>query len=343
MEIKEPNINDLNPNVIGNGDPKAINLPYGIFGNKDFSPRNDLYLQKIFEIGEVRLTAPDIHIDGKTNITEGVHVSICKHPMFVKCQHIIIHNPSILTLEFAQKSWIESVANENKGNLFVKRSPIKIGNTSRTAVKELLYYFDPNQHRVATLASVVRIMCRIDLKTKKPLTICDTRRKFENIQISKNNEIEMIRMNKLNHKMRMNLNEMINILNNNDDVLFESKLQIQYTDLDRNHHVNQSVYGKYIENVLYQYCQDYFDGKYHIAAVTVHYIDEIRIFCKHQSDERLNEFPLCSVRIFYDNTYRKRARVICGDITYYSNLCLQFKVILVPYRHKRLFKIKTRL
>eukprot|EP01084_Bolivina_argentea_P198904 340457_1 len=331
MLLPSPKEQEIDGSSVTSLNPHTLPLPYA-FAGRSFNRHNDIFLEATLALGETFFRSPDINSNNnnKTNTS-----SVCSCPGFLKFQHVIIHNPSILTAEFAQKTWMQSLQNNKQLNLFKTKYPIRAGNTSTTQLLELVYNENNKQY---PLISTIALGCHINMNTQRPIPICNAQREYINNELASKTKEELTKINTIYQIMKNNMDRM-NILLKNSNCLFQCNMQIQHTDLDINHHVNQSTYAKYIENALLEYCNDYYNAKYHVSAITINYVHEMII----NKEENRNTFPFCTVKIINDKTNANGIeRELVGIIEKDNVLCVEFKLILIEYKHDRLFSVVGR-
>ena len=325
----EPKLGEIDGSTVSKNRHSHF-LPY-TFRGRDFNATNDIFLNKLLEFHETWFRDPDIN---------NKNVPQCKCPAFLKCQHLIVNNPYILTSEFAQKTWMEILSKQNQNNINIQCKPIHVGHTSVTLLIQLVY------DDAYPLITAILLDCHVDLSTNKSIPICNAKR--YNI----NNQLKLIQNRDM--KEYQNLlkfrEDFINAMNKFDNIkhckqyLFETELQIFYTDIDINFHVNQSVYGSKIENALFLYFDNngFIDCKYKIKDITINYLNEMRI----DRNKSKNTFPVCTVKIIKDNKindYKDIKREIFGVIEKDNKLCIEWRVSFVTYKHDRYFALYSRL
>ena len=89
-------------------------LPH-VFRGRDFNSTNDLFLHKLLDFTQTWIRTPDIDIDNGG-----------KEAVFLKAQHMIVNTPSVMTSEFAQKTWMEMLADNNRLNMKIQNKPIHV-------------------------------------------------------------------------------------------------------------------------------------------------------------------------------------------------------------------------
>eukprot|EP01083_Nonionella_stella_P001193 3477_1 len=62
-----------------------------------------------------------------------------------------------------------------------------------------------------------------------------------------------------------------------NDTLYKQAFSIDFVDLDRNFHMNQGVYCRKIENCLFEYDRELFEGKYFIYQMLCCFKKELRV------------------------------------------------------------------
>eukprot|EP01084_Bolivina_argentea_P305936 528557_1 len=232
----------------------------------------------------------------------------CKYCGFItKCQNLIINHP--FTMEFAPKS-MDTLP------MKLTTYDVDIGTTSMTSIRELTY--DNN----IALTSLCRINVHINPSTRKPEKVCENTRNLvlENIKQVAYKQQEFDEKHLI---LKTNVNKMTDInIESNRKTLFTHMIGIRWTDLDIRGHVTQSCYAEYIENALYQYDKQYFEGKLWIHQIAFVFMKEILM------DHKITDNS-CHVNILHDyNNIELKQREIIGNITKNDILSCQFCVIV---------------
>lgn len=207
-----------------------MSVPFGFHG-RDFSTKNNMYLQRLLEFHEAQRLYYRTSLESNNNIKSSVSKRHCQCPGYLKCYHFIVHNPALLTAEFATK--INAVNGNN--DLFITSSPIHAGNTSVLNCVSL-------QHKEMKqpLLSKIVLACHVDPIKQKGVKICDLARNRIETYLSQQSKEELIRLKGLHNEFKNNMDAMVNLLNGSSACLFECALQIQHTDIDMNLHCKSS-------------------------------------------------------------------------------------------------------
>ena len=84
MAIK---VDDLDGSTLTDDNPYKLRLPF-LFRGRDFNATNDLFLSRLLQFHETWLRMPDINVNKP--------VIACNCPGFLKGQHIVVNDSSIL-------------------------------------------------------------------------------------------------------------------------------------------------------------------------------------------------------------------------------------------------------
>eukprot|EP01084_Bolivina_argentea_P145634 255226_1 len=221
-----------------------------------------------------------------------------------RCQNLIIHKP--YNFELASKSV------QKKESILLKVYDAIIGNTSITSIRDLMYNKMP-------LTSFARVIVHCNRQTRKPVPLCsNTRHKL----IENKNKFTIQQQKEFNEKrleMKAAIDRLLSISTNNDKILCQNKIELRWTDLDQNNHINQSVYGVCIENTLHLYDKQYNEGKSWIHQIGLIYHSEMTV-------NPINK-TYCLVKFYHDNLIQKQREII-GDISQNNKLCCQFRIII---------------
>ena len=291
------------------------------FHGRDFTPFNNMYLQKILEFHEMTRM---LHFNQPKHSP-----SICTCPGFLKCYHLIVHEPYLLTAEFAQRTWPESIRNDDRLNMSICDTPVRAGRTSTTSLKQLMF------GKQALLSEVV-LACHVDPVQRKAVELCANARNAINRRIAEQNERQREQSDAFYDALRSNMDAMTQKLAKSERVLFECALQIQHTDIDLNAHVNQAVFGKFIENAMCAYCSEYGSGIYLICGITLNFVKEMPRLSVGQGAV----LPMCSVKICGD-TQGDGKREVVGVIQREGAVHAQFKLNLERDRKLRMTRIRS--
>ena len=307
-------------------------LPYQFHG-RNFSPHNNLYLQEIMAFHEMHRflhfvgLQKDQHPYSVSNVSSSTK---CECPGFLKCYHILVHDPYLLTAEFAHQ-----IRNDPESPLQITKERFHAGNTSTLSLWRLNY--KGNKSNIPLISEVV-LSCHIDPTQRRAIPICATMRNAVQRSVSSKSKAEMEEFAALHSKFKMEMSALDGLALETDS-LFESRLQIQHTDIDLNIHVNQAVFGKYIENTLCEYCEDFVMGKYLISGITMNFIKEIEVPSRMGADG----LPFCVVRICSDYMRSDGHREIKGIIYTDSTLNALYKVTLMLDDGQRMSHILSKL
>eukprot|EP01084_Bolivina_argentea_P035663 66113_1 len=223
-----------------------------------------------------------------------------------KCQILINHYPYTTKTRFAKQSV------QNKPILLKEYTGI-IGNTSRTAVKHLIY-------NDIILSTNIAVLVHCNRNTRKSEPWCSKTRQTILKNINKFSESQRKEFDLLKLQMKESINRLLLINKNNNNILYKNRIEVRWTDLDHNKHVSQSSYGEYIDNTLYQYDKDYNDGKLWLQRMGITYDSEITLNSSEKS--------YCLVTIYYDHfDENNKCREIVGEISQNNRLCGVFSVI----------------
>eukprot|EP01084_Bolivina_argentea_P106093 189967_1 len=268
------------------------------FRARDFDKNGNLFIGSAVALSQ--------GFGGKFSINKNTVLNHCRNCSGVrKCQYLIIPKPYNQT--FASKLMQDA--------MMLKIYDVMVGNTSRTSIRHLM-------HKETILISFVSVSVHWDKNTRKPTPIC-TKTKNNIIENAKKcSKEQMKHFNEANSKMKTAVKRLLSInKQNNDKILCWSKMFLRCSDIDQYNHVNQSVYGEYIENTLHKYDKQYHDGKLWINEIGVTYDKEMKI--------NVLDKTYCVVSIHYDNfDSMNRTREIIGNICQSNKVCAQFRVIL---------------
>ena len=132
---------------------------------------------------------------------------MCKCPGFIKSQHVVVKDPSILISEFAQKSWIEILENDKRLNMDLYTTSIYAGNTSTVSFCQLMYEYN------IPLITCVLLSCHVDLKNGRPIQICQARRNAVEQAINAQSEEEKENVLKLRTDLTYSMDRIQTVLN----------------------------------------------------------------------------------------------------------------------------------
>ena len=108
MEVTEPKLSEIDGSTVSMN-KHCLYLPH-TFRGRDFNATNDIFLNKLLEFHETWFRNPDINDNNAQNKNEPQ----CKCPGFVKCQHLLVNNPYVLTSEFGQNMDGSIIKTESK-------------------------------------------------------------------------------------------------------------------------------------------------------------------------------------------------------------------------------------
>eukprot|EP01084_Bolivina_argentea_P193479 331928_1 len=196
---------------------------------RDFNQSYKPYIESLLEIDD-----NDYMILGKKHAIKAGSQK-CQCAQILKCRYSFFDNP--LTLSLANNLWPKQQ--------YINKIALlsKYGKTSSTEFTQTKYQNIP-------LISTIKIVVHFDVKTRRPIPICEKRKQFIDKATNMINDEFMKEFKHKNARANNGMQKIKYILENNNNILFEDKTELTVLDLDFNNHVSATVYGRKIDLAL---------------------------------------------------------------------------------------------
>ena len=195
-------------------------------------------------------------------------------------------------------------------SFYVERPGISFGNRSITILSNVIRH-DIKSNTKTIIAQSFQVFVNTAVNHYKHAK----RPPIKDIDVKRSMEIEKSKMRQFNEYINSKAEQ---------KGIYSKEFRIDYGQLDQNFHVNQSIFLQVIENCLYEYDNEFFNGYWNIQEITCNYRKELKL------DEINGKYvsSIGKVVILETNLMGNEKRYI-GIITHHDAICTTFQCIVV--------------
>ena len=239
-------------------------------------------------------------------------------------EYIIRSNKNPITpITFSEANFNPNISfhHENAGKLAGNKSYILLDNLVR---------FDSKSKTKKVMAQMYGIF----VNTVKTANNVWTITKNGDKTLIQNEKSKIAETNKYINNMILNMN------NDNKDGIYCKDFKIEYSNLDRNFHVNQSIFLRHIENCLYEFDNEFFNSHWNIREITTNFRKELKLdavnddFDKYQGS--IGKVVILDTNLIENNNNKKQ---IIGFISQHDTVCATFECILARSKESKLSQL----